>query len=334
MPRPAPKNYLLLALAAAALVACDIPTEPEGIHDAPMSRIGEQLQQRGDDQGAADFYLRALERKPDDLAALSNLGTILERHGNIEGAESYYAAALKQAPDDQELLHAEGRVLIRMGRTADARGIYWTILGKNPRDVKALNGLGIALDYLGQHEEAQKSYRTALDQDPNNLSSLNNLAHSYVLTGRYDEAIALLEPRAADKTATPALRQNLAEAYGFNGMYADAERLARIDLKPQDVKRNLAYYRAQRAKLAPEPKLVADLGAYPTNEMAEAKAEAARALAAGKQVTIEVKPEVQTTGGTPSFILRASGFRDAEGLNEFCKESSKNGIECKPMKKM
>ena len=201
-------------------------------------------------------------------------------------------------------------------------------------DMKAQNGIGIALDYLGQHEDAEIHYRLALRGQPDDLVTLNNLAHSYVLAGKYDEAIALLEPHASDKHATPELRQNLAEAYGLNGMYVDAERLARADLKPQDVKRNLAYYRARRARLSPEPKWVADLGTYPTGELAETQAGKIRALPGNiaKGLTITSKSEIQTIGGTPSFAVRATGFTSASSLHSFCAQVVKAGEACKDMK--
>jgi Flp pilus assembly protein TadD len=331
MPRSS-ASLLIPVLAVLTLTGCSVPSEPEGINEQGMARVAQRLQERGDDEGAAGFYLRALKQKPDDLMSLRNLGKIFEAHGDSASAEAYYAKALKQAPDDRELQQAEGRTLIRLGRMAEARDVYWSILQSDTTDVKALNGLGITLDYLGQHEEAQKSYHSALDREPNNLVALNNLAHSYVLVGRYQDAITLLEPHAKDRSATPALRQNLAEAYGLAGMYADSERMARVDLKPDEVKRNLAYYRAKRAKLAPDPKLVAVLGTYATSEMADARAEVARALA-GDGVTVAVKPEVQAPGGIPKFAVEGSGFTDEPALNNFCEAVIKNDIECKAVKK-
>lgn len=324
-------KQLLLSVLVATLAAC-AATEPAGVNEEGLTRIAQQLQAQGDDAGAANFYQRALQRKPDDVTAMRNLGAILEAHGNLVEAETYDAKAMQLAPRDVDLKYAEARVLVRLNRIPEARDVYWGILEQNEADVKALNGLGITLDYLGQHEEAQKSYRSALEQEPENLAALNNLAHSYVLSGQYDKAIALLEPHANDKAATPALRQNLAEAYGLNGMVADAARMARMDLNPQDVKRNLAYYRKQRAALSPEPKFAADLGAYPTSAMAEAKAESIRALAANESVTVAVKPDVQTMGGTPSFAVRGFGFANSGALNKFCDLLVKNGMGCKPLK--
>lgn len=332
MPHVTFKTILGSAFMVGMLSACDIPTEPAGVNQEGFAHIAEKLQQQGDDAGAVDFYQRALQRKPDDVMALRNLGRILENHGSIESAEGFYARALKVEPDNQEVAHAEGRVLIRLGRAAEARDAFRKILENNHHDMKAQNGLGIALDYLGQHDDAQNQYRAALASNPDDLSTLNNLAHSYVLSGKYDQAIALLEPHATGKATTPQLRQNLAEAYGLSGMYVDAERMARVDLKPDAVKRNLALYRARRAKLALEPHLVADLGSYPTKEMADANAKQLRNVMKDKDITIAVNPEVQSIGGTPSFGVQASGFKDAAALSQFCKDIDANGSMCRAVK--
>ncbi len=327
------KNLILpMAAVLLGLAACGTVSEPEGVNVEGMARIGEKLQKQGDDAGALDFYQRALQHKPDDVTALHNIATILENHGDVVSAETYNARAIKADPKNTEFQHTEGRLLLRLNRAADAAEIYQTILKNDHRDMKAMNGLGIAFDYQGQHEEAQNQYRAALERAPDHLVTLNNLAHSYVLSGKYSEAIGLLEPHAADRDATPALRQNLAEAYGLSGMYADAERMARMDLKPHDVKRNLAAYRARHAKLAPEEKLKADLGSYPTAEMADARAEVARSIITDNKITVAVMPEVQAIGGTPSFAVRATGFTTSGSLNGFCGQLANKQIGCKANK--
>jgi hypothetical protein len=117
------------------------------------------------------------------------------------------------------------------------------------------------------------------------------------------------------------------------GMYVDAERLARVDLKPQDVKRNLAYYKARRAKIVPEPKFAADLGTYPTREMGAGEAQKVKDVAADSPVTVTVDSEVDAIGGTPHFIVRATGFRNEAGVNSFCALLLKNELGCKAAKR-
>jgi Flp pilus assembly protein TadD len=315
-------------LAVLALAACS--AEPDGAGQKAIHDLAETAHAGGNDPSAAGFYQMALQRQPDDVVALTNLAAIYEAHGMYADAERNQAAALKLAPDNADIRFAEARLLVRLGRYADARDQYQILLQHDRHDVKALNGQGIAFDYLGQHGDAEASYRAALEEKPDDAATLNNLAHSYVLDGQYEDAIHVLEPHARDKNAPPALRQNLAEAYAMAGMYADAERMMRMDLKPADVKRNLAYYRTRRAHKVPQDKFVADLGSYPTRDMADVKAEAARsALGDKSSFLITVISDVASIGGTPSFHVQATGFAKAQSLNGFCKDMQAKDIGCK-----
>ena len=194
-------------------------------------------------------------------------------------------------------------------------------------DSKALNGLGISLDYLNEHAAAQAVYREALDSNAGDITTLANLGHSYVLSGAWDEAIKLLEPHLNDKDTTRAFRQNLAEAYGMAGMDADAERVMRMDLPPEQVKRNLAYYRSHRAKLTSGLALTADLGSYPTAEMAEANAEDIKVQfpddVAGLTSLRKCCRRSNPSAVRPSFIIRASGFEKTSKLRGFCAKLKK-----------
>ena len=330
---PVPFRALLLTVML-GLAACTsiMPTAPAGAGKEGLSQIGDQLRQRGDDAGAAEFYQRALQHNPKDPQARLGLGEILSAHGDEAGAEQTYEDGVALNPNNGELLRAEGRSLLRLNRPGDARDAYQAALRVNDEDVKALNGLGVSLDYLGQHDAAQQAYREALQDDPQDVTSASNLAHSYVLAGGYDAAIALLEPYVQQKQGTPALRQNLAEAYGLNGMSADAERLARMDLPSAQVRKNLAFYKAERARLGLTPANGADLGRYPTEAMADAAGAAIKAQlgtgAAG--VIVATTPAVAAIGATPQFRLTAAGFASAGHRDAFCRQVKAAGFDCQP----
>lgn len=295
-----------------------------------MAKMGDELRNHGDDVGAAEFYQRTLETKPDDAKTRLKLAELLEAHGDNARAAIQYETLLQNDADDGELHRDLGRVLIKQGKASDARAEYEKALSIDSDDIRAMNGLGIALDYLGNHEAAQKVYKEALDEKSDDLASLNNLAHSYVLTGAYNQAIALLEPYVKDKGATAALRQNLAEAYGMEGMEVDAERVGRMDLSPEQVKHNLAYYRSRRAQLSVAPKFYADLGSFVTEAMAQGRVEHIKALLSteAQGVVISITPQVKSIGGTPSFGLRAVGFTRVDKVRVFCDKLKKQNIAC------
>src|SRR5262249_39817998 len=130
-----------------------------------------------------------------------------------------------------------GRLLIKLDRPADAKVPYENALKINSDDTRALNGLGITLDLLGDHAGAAARYKAALELQPDNFITISNLGRCYVLSGDYKEAIQTLEPYYQNSQAPVVLRQNLAEAYSRAGMDVDAERVLKMDLPPEDVKR-------------------------------------------------------------------------------------------------
>ena len=152
-----------------------------------------------------------------------------------------------------------------------------------------------------------------------------------MLSGAYDEAIKLLEPHINDPGVTPTLRQNLAEAYGMSGMNADAERVSRLDLSPEQVKHNLAYYHTHRAHLlSPAAGLVADLGHFPTGDIARAHVEQIKTRFPDETegLAVAATPEVNTIGGTPSFVVQVTGFEKTATLRAFCLKLKKQKIPC------
>ncbi len=114
------------------------------------------------------------------------------------------------------------------------------------------------------------------------------------------------------------------------GMEVDAERVGRIDLTPDQIKHNLAYYRARREQLAVAPKFYADLGSFPTEAMAELRVEDIKASFAKETegLVMNVTPEVKAIGGTPAFTVRALGFTNVNKVRVFCDRLKKQGIAC------
>lgn len=323
-------HMVTIFLLGAFLCGCDMPMRPEGIDVEGLTQIADRLRAQGDDVAAVDFYQRALQRVPKDARARRELAEILEAHNNYDEAASQYRHGLDLDPENGDLLKGLGRVLLKQGDPEAAKEQYEKVLRRESDDMKALNGLGVALDNLGNHAAAEQAYQQALADHPRDITTLTNLGHSYVLTGAYDQAIHILEPLAQDKVATPVLRQNLAEAYGMLGMEADAERMARMDLSPTEVKKNLAHYRIERAKLVLVPALYAELGPFSTEALASMQAGAVKNDSSEEVngLLIEVLPEVKEIGGTPRFVVRVSGFSKSEKVRVFCDHLKKTGLSC------
>ncbi|WP_315756790.1 MULTISPECIES: tetratricopeptide repeat protein [unclassified Bradyrhizobium] len=127
-----------------------------------------------------------------------------------------------------------------------ALAIFTSVLTSDPENIPALNGLGVALDMLGRHDEAQTAYRQVLAIAPADMIASNNLGLSLTLTGRYADAMTVLRPIALGESASPRARQNLVIAMALSGDRDGAAKLARVDLREEDVKLNLEMLSAMR----------------------------------------------------------------------------------------
>lgn len=323
-------KFCLSACFLGSLAACAPDIHRMEDADSPAAGIvllAQQMRSQGDEAGALNFYYRALERDPKDAVARADIAALLEKMGHPTEAAAQYEEALKLKPHNIDLRRGYGRVLIALGRPADARDQFARALEEKDDDPRALNGMGVALDQLGDHIKAQDYLRKALKKDPANLKTLNNLAFAHIQAGQPQEAIKLLEPVSREASAPAVLRQNLAYAYGLAGMDVDAERLARLDLTPAQVKNNLAFFKQKRAELGLRAPPFAELGSFPTQGMAEAQADKALAHPLLKGKKISIVPEIKTAGGIPSFSLRVTA--PAEKLEGLCKDLGDAGFTCR-----
>lgn len=334
---PRPRNALYAVLFAALLTLAGCETGVKEYEDADsqgagMNRLAEQLKERGDFVGAAEFYRRAIERDPKNAVAHKGLAGALEMTGRVAEAAEEYRKTIRIKPNDGEAWRNLGRLMLAQENPADARDAYKQALKIDDDDAKAMNGLGVALNNLGDHEEAQKQFQKALREDSGSIATYNNLAYTYILDGKYDEAIKLLEPRIQNPGATPALRQNLALAYGLAGMEADAERVAKIDLPPAKVKENMDYYRRRRAELAISTAPYAEVGTYATQALAEAEIHKIQKQLGDKDADLKpvILPQVTAPGGTPRFTVRMLGCNSPDDLQVLCDKLAKSGLPCLP----
>jgi len=328
------KRLLTVALLAGSLAGCaDALDQTSGDITAPaagMMHLAQQMRAQGDDQGAMEFYARAVQRAPDDADAHLQFATLLEAHNDNQDAADQYRALVDLKPDAVDYRRDYGRVLLKLGRLDDAKQQYSAALKIDPADLKSLNGLGITLDLGGDHPAAQQQYQAALQQAPDDLVTINNLGHSFVLAGDYDNAIRTLEPRHQNPAAPPALRENLAAAYAMIGMDVDAERVLKIDLPPDQEKLVMAHYHALRHQAA-APMVFANLGSFSTADLAQARLDKVHHDFASEtaEYALEVMPKVDTEGGTPDFYAEATGFKNLAAAEAFCRKLSKAGAFCK-----
>ena len=193
------------------------------------------------------------------------------------------ACTMPTRPEDAQMansLCAQGKALLIAGKTAEALDVYDSATDRDGQNAQAWNGRGVANDMLGQQDKALDAYQKAVDLAPEDMSANNNLAHLYLEMGNAEDAVHLLQPLVDKPGALSTLRQN----------FEAATKVVRI-------------------KQEQAGDSYADLGAYPTNGMAQGHlAEIHQLLDVDMSgVILAITPEVKVGGGTPVFTIRATG---------------------------
>jgi Flp pilus assembly protein TadD len=218
---------------------------------ATLMRIGAAAHAGGDLATAVGVYRRAAEMDTSSVAPFVALGNTLLELGQVNEAIVAYNSGLARTARDPEALRGLARAYLLSGKPQLAGEPLSIAFKDTPDDPKLLQLIGVADDFTNQHDEAQARYRRGLELLPFDPGLSVNLALSLAVTGNYGEATAVLAPIALSPTGTPRERQTLALIYGLQGDRGQAERMAKLDLDPQSVQRNIAFYDTLR-RLSPE----------------------------------------------------------------------------------
>ena len=130
--------------------------------DTIFAEAAAHLASQGHPAAAEEFFLRAIEHDPDDIAVRGNYGSCLEALGRHEEAEASYRAILARAADDATALNA----------------LAFLIATRRPRDAAE------ALDM------ARRACRLTGDAD---AAILDTLATALAATGDFTEATRVAE---------------------------------------------------------------------------------------------------------------------------------------------
>lgn len=211
-----------------------------------LIRVGDRARDAGDLGTALGVYRRASELNSSDPLPLLRLADTLNRAGWPDQAVEVYEKLLSRDDKNRDALRGLGTALMALGRPAEALPKLDEALYADPEDVRSVSAKGLALDMLGRHAQAQLVYRDGLKTSPDHRSLRNNLALSLAISGNYPEAIGVLRDLARSPASTAQVRQNLALVLGLSGATDEAERVARLDLDPASVQRNLQLYATLR----------------------------------------------------------------------------------------
>jgi Flp pilus assembly protein TadD len=223
----------------------------EPLEYATLMRLGAVAHATGNLETAIGFYRRAAIVKPGAAAPLVATGNTLLEGGHVNEAIVSYNSALSRDTHDAEALRGLAKSYLMTGKPELAGAPLAVAYQASPNDPKLLQLIGVADDFVGQHEDAQARYRLGLQPLPRDPALTLDLALSLTLSGNYADAVAMLRPLAMAPTATARERQTLALIYGLQGNRTAAAAMARRDLDPVNVQKNLAFYESLR-RLSPE----------------------------------------------------------------------------------
>ena len=203
----------------------------------------------GDYKGAIQHLSTIYQRRQDRGIGIA-LARNLRYSGQAQTAADVMQDQLTRWPKDADTLLELGKDYLAADRVGLAIKALDEARAIMPGNWEVHSTLGVALDSQGRAAEAQAAYGRALEITPDNAVVLNNLGLSQALAGRLDEALATMT-RAADlPAATVQVRQNLALLLALKGDGAQAEKLMRRDLPPDQAKANAEILRALAASAA------------------------------------------------------------------------------------
>lgn len=148
-----------------------IPTEA-------LLQEGAARHARGDLDGAARLYRKALAQRPGDGNALNLLGVIARQRGDVARALDLSAQAVATRPDSPVFLANHGAALAEAGRLPEAIRALGASLARRADDATVLRNLGQALMAAGDPAGALVPLRRAVAQRPEAPEPWLALAHA------------------------------------------------------------------------------------------------------------------------------------------------------------
>jgi len=194
-----------------------------------------------DPQRAVEVYGARYRANNKDAATALAYGQALRANGQRAQAVAVLEQATIAHPGHKELLAAYGRALDDNGDFQQAFDVLSRAHSPDNPDWRILSVQGTALDQLGRHDEARRYYESALKIVPGEPSVLSNLGLSYMLTKDLPKAEEVLRQAYASPRADARVRQNLALVVGLQGRFAEAEKIVKADLPPEEAAANVAY---------------------------------------------------------------------------------------------
>jgi Flp pilus assembly protein TadD len=187
-----------------------------------------------------DQYAERYRANPKDADAALQYGKALRATGQKAQAVAVLEQATIANSGNKALLAGYGRALADNGNFQQAFDVLGQAHSPANPDWRLLSAQGAALDQLGRFEEARQYYSSALKIRPDEPTVLSNLGLSYVLSKDLPKAEETLRRAHGRAGNDPRVRANLALVVGLRGNMAEAEKIAKADLPPEEGAANVA----------------------------------------------------------------------------------------------
>jgi tetratricopeptide (TPR) repeat protein len=150
-------------------VPADVEDEPTEANLGPTAYTcfveGRAAEERGDEEGAATLYLRALDLDPGLAAAMTNLGNLRYRRGDLAAARAMYEQAIEHDPGQAEARYNLGNLLDDQGETERAIAELRRVCQLQPDFADAHYNLGLVLARVGGEAQARVAFERYLELD-------------------------------------------------------------------------------------------------------------------------------------------------------------------------
>jgi Flp pilus assembly protein TadD len=195
-----------------------------------------------------EVYQERYRANPKDTEAALQFGKALRATGQKSQAVAVMEQATIANPKNKALLAGYGRALADNGNFQQALDVLGQAHTPDDPDWRILSAQGAVLDQLGRFEEARQYYSSALKIVPDEPVVLSNLGLSYVLSKDLTKAEETLRRAYGHAGGDQRVRANLALVVGLRGNMAEAEKIARADLPPEEAAANVTQLRLLLAR--------------------------------------------------------------------------------------
>ncbi len=174
-------------------------------------------------QDALTAYRKAVEVKPDFMAAHVSIINMLLQQNNLTEASSQVDQLKKFSPSHPQTKYLEAQLAFQTKEFKPARDLIQQVLKSAPGNVQALQLAGAVELQLNSLVQAEAYFSKALQAAPNLALARRALVMIYLRAGQPAKAMATLTPGLARDNVDPALYAVAGEVYLQNNDLKKAE---------------------------------------------------------------------------------------------------------------